>query len=179
MKLGFVKKRNRPCLWVEVLTNPPIPDFPGESWCCCQGTSLVWNCLNEVRTGEKTRQQPQKCASIFQMWNFCQKCISRNEIGLNNGRTNTYQHITVPCRSKYLHSPEKIKNQTICVSASNGCILHDIGKLWILPRKLRNWENDEIQGGIFSSYIFITHLKHQFLENLIKPTLSIKKYLLQ
>ena len=70
MKLGFVKKRNRPCLWVEVLTNPPIPDFPGESWCCCQGTSLVWNCLNEVRTGEKTRQQPQKCASIFQMWNF-------------------------------------------------------------------------------------------------------------
>ena len=104
----------------------------------------------------------------FEKWNWSEQWENKH-----------ISTITVPCRSKYLHSPEKIKNQTICVSASNGCILHDIGKLWILPRKLRNWENDEIQGGIFSSYIFITHLKHQFLENLIKPTLSIKKYLLQ
>ena len=137
MKLGFVKKRNRPCLWVEVLTNPPIPDFPGESWCCCQGTSLVWNCLNEVRTGEKTRQQPQKCASIFQMWNFLYFEKWNWSEQWENKHISTY-HCSVSIQ--IFTFTWKEKNQTICVSASNGCILHDIGKLWILPRKLRNCE---------------------------------------
>ena len=40
-----------------LLANLTTCNFPVESGCCRQVTSLVWNCLNEVRTGEGRWEQ--------------------------------------------------------------------------------------------------------------------------
>ena len=185
---GYVTKYQ--CsLCLGFLTNLPSCDFPVESWCCCQVTSLLWNCLNEVRTGEERWQQAANthfhlskkyCKFVKEkLWIFHRYIFKfhRNYFHIPKKLFSCFTEIWLGGWKSI--QTLKIRFPTICGSASNKCILHNIENLWILLRKLRYWENDKIQVGRFSSNILLISSASKRVnpgQDLIKPCKKITNW---